>query len=91
MYAHPFFRSLHETETVSCQDTTNPPHPEQTASWLSRLTFAFVDPLVYGVGRKGRLPDDALPPLADYDSAETLMARSLPVRIPMQSSVACLS
>jgi hypothetical protein len=77
------YLALQRADCTLRQDVT---HPEQTASWLSRITFAFMDPLVYGVGWAGRLADDALPPLADYDAAETLMARSLPVRIPVHFS-----
>ncbi|EJD52269.1 P-loop containing nucleoside triphosphate hydrolase protein, partial [Auricularia subglabra TFB-10046 SS5] len=55
----------------------NPP-PEQTVSWLSFVTFSFLDPLVWKGFRSTHLAWDELPPLADYDRAEHLRGRAFP-------------
>ncbi|KAF8199828.1 hypothetical protein K438DRAFT_1918479 [Mycena galopus ATCC 62051] len=52
------------------------PNPEQTASFLSTALYSFLDPIIYLGYRTPRLKVDQLPPLADYDYAEALRARS---------------
>ncbi|PPR08265.1 hypothetical protein CVT24_001158 [Panaeolus cyanescens] len=43
--------------------------PQQTACWLSMITFTFLDPLIMLGYRVPHLPADQLPPLVDYDDA----------------------
>ncbi|KAL7412630.1 hypothetical protein BDY24DRAFT_442169 [Mrakia frigida] len=53
-------------------DVKNPsanPAPEQTASVLSLVFFAYVTPLVLHAWKLPSLPFDDLPPLPDYDKA----------------------
>ena len=51
-------------------------NPEQTASYLSLVSFQFVNPTVMKAWRIPHLPYEELPPLADYDYADYLKARS---------------
>ncbi|KAF8192829.1 P-loop containing nucleoside triphosphate hydrolase protein [Mycena galopus ATCC 62051] len=60
-------------------DPLNPmevPNPEQTASVLSLVFYAFLNPTIVLAHRLRRLPYDLLPPLADYDSAQYLRSRN---------------
>ncbi|KZV91533.1 P-loop containing nucleoside triphosphate hydrolase protein [Exidia glandulosa HHB12029] len=62
-------------------DPANPtahPPPEQTTSWLSFVTFSFLDPLVWKGYRSVHLGWDQLPSMADYDGAEHLRQRAFP-------------
>ncbi|KAJ3850966.1 hypothetical protein EV368DRAFT_74841 [Lentinula lateritia] len=52
------------------------PNPEQTCSILSRLTFAFMDSVIFKAYHSPSLPYEDLPSLADYDHAEYLKKRS---------------
>ncbi|KAJ3929467.1 MAG: hypothetical protein NXY57DRAFT_1016596 [Lentinula lateritia] len=52
------------------------PNPEQTCSILSRLTFAFMDSVIFKAYYSPSLPYEDLPSLADYDHAEYLKKRS---------------
>ncbi|KAE9402019.1 P-loop containing nucleoside triphosphate hydrolase protein [Gymnopus androsaceus JB14] len=52
------------------------PSPEQTCSWLSRLVYSFMDPVIINAYKVPTLPHEDLPPLADYDHAEYLTKRS---------------
>ncbi|KAF9516655.1 hypothetical protein BS47DRAFT_1371638 [Hydnum rufescens UP504] len=61
----------------------NDPLPEQTASPLSFMTFAFMDPTVKTAYKYPHLPYDRLPPLADYDRSTYLKAKSFPKLDPM--------
>ncbi|KAG8215620.1 hypothetical protein J3R82DRAFT_7488 [Butyriboletus roseoflavus] len=54
------------------------PHPEQTASWASLLSYSWVDPTVRLAYRLAHLPHNLLPPLSDQDHAENLKRRSFP-------------
>ncbi|KAF8592008.1 P-loop containing nucleoside triphosphate hydrolase protein [Ramaria rubella] len=49
---------------------------ELTASWLSFLTYTFMDPLILLAARSSHLAYESLPPLADYDRAEYLVQKS---------------
>ncbi|KAL0950640.1 hypothetical protein HGRIS_007428 [Hohenbuehelia grisea] len=60
-------------------DRNNPakePNPEQTASILSLVLYAFLDPIIFLAYRIPHLSHDQLPPLADYDYASSLRQRS---------------
>ncbi|KAG6827484.1 hypothetical protein H0H92_011587 [Tricholoma furcatifolium] len=62
-------------------DPKNPmeiPNPEQTASLLSLVVYSFLDPIVFLAYKIPHLSHDQLPPLADYDYAKQLRARSFP-------------
>ncbi|KAH7108534.1 hypothetical protein BKA62DRAFT_682512 [Auriculariales sp. MPI-PUGE-AT-0066] len=58
--------------------------PEQNSSWLSFVTFSFLDPLVWKGYTQPHVPWDELPPLADYDTAEYLRARAFPELDPFE-------
>ncbi|KAF8513392.1 hypothetical protein JB92DRAFT_3116459 [Gautieria morchelliformis] len=49
---------------------------EQTASWWSFLSFTFMDPVIFMAARVPHLTYESLPPLADVDRAEHLVATS---------------
>lgn len=55
------------------------PNPEQIAPLLSLITFSYLDPVISLANRVPHLSSNLLPPLADYDYARNLRARSLPV------------
>ncbi|KAG5644693.1 hypothetical protein DXG03_007916 [Asterophora parasitica] len=55
-----------------------PPSPEQTASRLSLLFFAFQDATVWKAYRGPHLPLAELPPLADADHSKHLVRAALP-------------
>ncbi|CAA7262907.1 unnamed protein product [Cyclocybe aegerita] len=62
-------------------DPKNPmpiPNPEQTASWVSRLTFTFMDPLVFLGSRVAHIQHSQLPPLCDEDWAHVQTTRAFP-------------
>ncbi|KAF9015463.1 ATP-binding cassette transporter [Cyathus striatus] len=62
-------------------DPKNPmdiPNPEQTAPLFSLAVYSFLDPIVFLAYRVPHLAYDQLPPLADYDYARNLVARSFP-------------
>ncbi|OSX63327.1 hypothetical protein POSPLADRAFT_1074001 [Postia placenta MAD-698-R-SB12] len=60
------------------------PHPEQTASVLSRMMFTWLDKIVFKAYRVPHLPIEELPPLADYDQAHNLVQKSLQELDPFQ-------
>ncbi|KAF8477848.1 hypothetical protein JB92DRAFT_2801159 [Gautieria morchelliformis] len=71
--------------TYTPVDPMNPSkevNTEQTASWWSFLSFTFLDPIIFKAARVPHLPYESLPPLADYDRAEHLVATSDPVVNP---------
>ena len=53
--------------------------PEQNASIFSLVTYAWLDPLIWRARHMRYLPLDDLPPLAEYNSTEHLVAASYPV------------
>ncbi|KAJ6611201.1 hypothetical protein B0H10DRAFT_2165893 [Mycena sp. CBHHK59/15] len=62
-------------------DPLNPmpiPNAEQTASILSLVLYFFLDDVIFLAYRLPYLPHEMLPPLADYDYAQYLKARSFP-------------
>ncbi|KAF8515057.1 hypothetical protein BU17DRAFT_76921 [Hysterangium stoloniferum] len=54
---------------------------EQTTSWLSYVTYSYMDPLIIK-GVHTTLTYEDLPPLADYDASAYLVARSAPALDP---------
>ncbi|PPR00601.1 hypothetical protein CVT24_005442 [Panaeolus cyanescens] len=54
------------------------PSYEQTASWISFLTFSFMNPLIHLGSRVPHIPVDALPPLLDTDDAHYLTGKAFP-------------
>ncbi|KAF8507382.1 hypothetical protein BU17DRAFT_71205 [Hysterangium stoloniferum] len=54
---------------------------EQTTSWLSYVTYSYMDPLIIK-GVRTTLTYEDLPPLADYDASAYLVARSAPALDP---------
>ncbi|KAF9811113.1 hypothetical protein IEO21_06662 [Rhodonia placenta] len=69
---------------VDPKHPSSEPHPEQTASVLSRIVFAWLDKTVYKAYRVPHLPIEELPPLADYDQAHNLMQGSFKELDPFQ-------
>jgi hypothetical protein len=63
---------------VDPRDPAPVPNAEQTCSWFSLLMYTFLDGTIYEAYKLPSLPRDRLPPLADYDRAKTLVARSYP-------------
>jgi hypothetical protein len=57
------------------------PSPEQTASWISRMTFTYMDGIIYAATKVAHLSYAQLPPLADDDSALYQSSQAFPVRI----------
>lgn len=57
-------------------------NPEETASLLSLMTFTFLDPLIHLANRVPQLSTAQLPPLASYNQAKTLVAKSYPTLDP---------
>ncbi|KAJ6574692.1 hypothetical protein B0H19DRAFT_1371649 [Mycena capillaripes] len=60
-------------------DPTNPmpvPNPEQTASIISTMIYAFLDPVVFLGYRVSHMTRDQLPPLSDYDYSANLKAKN---------------
>lgn len=55
------------------------PNPEQTASILSVAMYTFLDRIIFLAYGLPHLAHDQLPPLADYDYAKHLKAKSFPV------------
>lgn len=55
------------------------PNPEATASYLSLLTFSFLDPLIWKAYTVPHLSTDQLPPLQEMDSSASLTAHAFPV------------
>ncbi|KZV93631.1 hypothetical protein EXIGLDRAFT_835559 [Exidia glandulosa HHB12029] len=60
--------------------------PEETASWLSFVTFSLLDPLIWKGYSSLHLSYEDLPVLADYDSAEHLRQRAFPELDPFESA-----
>ncbi|KDR83115.1 hypothetical protein GALMADRAFT_238938 [Galerina marginata CBS 339.88] len=53
-------------------------NPEQTASWISALTFSYNDSLILLANKVAHLRYDQLPPLADYDYVQYLKNTAFP-------------
>ncbi|KAI0655608.1 P-loop containing nucleoside triphosphate hydrolase protein [Cubamyces menziesii] len=67
---------------VSVGNEESPPNPEQTASPLSLVTYAFLDKFIWQAYGMGHCPFDKLPPLADYDRTDYLVRRGFPILDP---------
>lgn len=52
------------------------PNPEQTASWISALTYTYSDSVIMLANKVSHLRHDQLPPLSDYDFARYLSETS---------------
>ncbi|KIJ38948.1 hypothetical protein M422DRAFT_175814, partial [Sphaerobolus stellatus SS14] len=55
------------------------PNPEQTASWLSMLSYTFLDPIIFAAAKVAHLTPDKLPPLSDTDWARYLKKTAFPI------------
>lgn len=70
----------------------DPEHPmeipsvEQTASWFSKLTHAYLDKIIWLARKNGTLRIEDLPPLIDFDRASVLTARARPELDPILSN-----
>jgi hypothetical protein len=56
------------------------PNPEQTASWISRITFSYIDAVILLGTKVAHLRHDQLPPLCDDDYAQYQTREAFPVR-----------
>ncbi|TFK76836.1 P-loop containing nucleoside triphosphate hydrolase protein [Pluteus cervinus] len=59
--------------------STDIPSPEQTASFLSRITYSYASTFIWSSRKKEKITQSDLPPLCDYDRASYLRDRSFPV------------
>jgi len=55
------------------------PNAELTSSWISRLTFSYMDPIILLGSRVSHISPDQLPPLVDEDWARIQTQWALPV------------
>ncbi|KDR83121.1 hypothetical protein GALMADRAFT_263529 [Galerina marginata CBS 339.88] len=62
------------------------PNPEQTASWISSLTYTYIDPLIRLANKVAHLRHDQLPPLADYDYARYQTISAFPLIDPFSGA-----
>ncbi|KAG2070718.1 hypothetical protein BDR04DRAFT_1053972 [Suillus decipiens] len=70
-------------------DPANPassPHPEQTSSWLSMISYTWLDCIVFKAYRVPHLSHEELPPLADHDYSRNLKKKSFPHLDPFSGS-----
>ncbi|KAF9560869.1 multidrug resistance-associated ABC transporter [Agrocybe pediades] len=71
------------------KDAKNPmpvPNPEQTAPWISRFTFSYINHVVLAATKVSHLSTDQLPPLSDTDSSRYQVATAFPYIDPFQGS-----
>ncbi|PPQ77073.1 hypothetical protein CVT25_014886, partial [Psilocybe cyanescens] len=54
------------------------PSPEQTSSWISRVTYTYVDSVILLANRVSHLSYNQLPPLSDYDAASYQAQKAFP-------------
>ncbi|KZS96501.1 P-loop containing nucleoside triphosphate hydrolase protein [Sistotremastrum niveocremeum HHB9708] len=68
-------------------DPENPttPSASQTASYISRAFYSFLDPVIYKAFKSPALSFDDLPSLADEDAAKYLVETSFPILDPFES------
>ncbi|KZP21077.1 P-loop containing nucleoside triphosphate hydrolase protein [Athelia psychrophila] len=84
----PLVLAPREYVPVHPEHPTLNPSPEQTASPLSFVLWAFLDPLIIAANRAGvaHLGYDQLPALLDSDEAHNLVAASFPVLDPFTNN-----
>ena len=58
------------------QDASREPNPEQTASLISLLTYAFLDKHIYTSYISPQRATETMPAIADYDRTAYLVDRS---------------
>ncbi|KIJ38934.1 hypothetical protein M422DRAFT_33000 [Sphaerobolus stellatus SS14] len=63
---------------VDPKEPMSEPNPELTASWLSMMTFTFLDPIILTASKVSHLTPEMLPPLSDSDWANNLIKRTFP-------------
>ncbi|TFK76776.1 hypothetical protein BDN72DRAFT_873327 [Pluteus cervinus] len=63
---------------VDPKDPSEAPHPEQTASLLSQITYSYLTNFIWSSQKRAKTTQDDLPPQCDYDRASYLKARSFP-------------
>jgi hypothetical protein len=70
-------------KSVALNGPKNPiatPNPEQTASWISRITFSYMDAVILLGTKVAHLRHDQLPPLRDDDYAQYQTREAFSVR-----------
>ncbi|TRM65976.1 hypothetical protein BD626DRAFT_427540 [Schizophyllum amplum] len=65
----------HKYEPVDPQNPMDP-SDEQTASWVSFATYAFLDPIIAKALKMPHLGAEHFPPLCDYDRSQYLRAKT---------------
>ncbi|KIJ23254.1 hypothetical protein M422DRAFT_786228 [Sphaerobolus stellatus SS14] len=63
-------------------DPENPmpePNPELTASWLSLISYTFLDSIIFAGAKVSHLTPEELPPLSDSDWSKDLKNRTFPL------------
>ncbi|KAI4529011.1 P-loop containing nucleoside triphosphate hydrolase protein [Schizophyllum commune Loenen D] len=65
----------HQYEPVEPENPL-PPSDEQTASWISFATYAFLDPIIKKALKVNHLTPDDFPPLCDYDRSQYLRKKA---------------
>ncbi|KAF9013099.1 P-loop containing nucleoside triphosphate hydrolase protein [Cyathus striatus] len=55
------------------------PNPEQTASWISLLTYSYANPVIKAAAETSHLSPAQLPPLADTDASKTITEHAYPI------------
>ncbi|TFK76754.1 P-loop containing nucleoside triphosphate hydrolase protein [Pluteus cervinus] len=64
---------------VDSKDPMGVPHPEQTASLFSQITYSYLTNFIWTSQKRTKTTPDDLPPQCDYDRASYLKARSFPL------------
>jgi hypothetical protein len=69
------------TRLIAEKEPQTDVNPEQTASLISFLSYAFLDRVVAAAHRVPHLPSDRFPPLCDFDYAKNLIQQSYRVSL----------
>ncbi|KIJ38959.1 hypothetical protein M422DRAFT_258374 [Sphaerobolus stellatus SS14] len=64
---------------VDSKEPMPEPNPELTVSWLSMLTYIYMNPIVFAAAKVSHLTPDKLPPLSDTDWAKYLKKRTFSI------------
>lgn len=81
---HPLLRTLNENESMDQITNLN---SEEIASYASRLTFSYLNPIIWKAFRVPHLGVDQLPPLLEKDSARYLAEKAFPLIDPVTRSI----
>lgn len=76
----PFWQITPEYLTRQIKPLQEIANPQQTASYISILTFSYLDYIIMKAYRTPHLTLDEMPPLQVEDSSSVLTAKAFPVR-----------